>query len=573
MIALTKTQDPAALSEVYLALESQRTPIIRALLFSLLTSVLVLAPTIYMFEVYGRVIDSRSVETLLWLTLLLALCLVVMECLEWVRATMLQAIAHRLDATLSPRVFDLVMELNRLKSAPIGLGPLQDLKTVREFIYSPAVLSALELPTALIFLVVVYFINPVLGLVCFGAAVVQVLISVMNDKRTQPPLLAGQKAAVEAQRYADSSLRNAQTIQGMGMLAAIHRRWFEKQRTFLRLQAVASDRGGGFQAATKSLQLMLSSAILGLSAYLILENKFPGGPGMMIVASTLGGRILQPIVQLVGNWRSVVQFKDSYERLTAMLTHVPPAAPTMPLPAPIGHLQVEQLAVNVPGTNQNILRGIEFSLSPGQALAIVGPSACGKSTLVRALMGLWPAVNGKVRLDGADIHQWKKRELGPYLGYLPQSVGLLDGTVAENIARFGAVDMASVQEAAELVGLGPLIAQLPQGYDTHIGLDGEMLSGGQRQRLALARALYGSPRLIVLDEPNSSLDEAGDHALSAALTTMKARGSTIVVVTHRLSILSVVDGILFLQEGSQKAFGPRDQVLESLRKAAQGGAA
>lgn len=558
-----------ALSELRRAFDSQRPEFIRAFWFSMVTGLMALAPTIYMFEVYGRVVDARSMATLGWLTLLVVLAYLVLETMEWARAEMLRASAARLDRQLGNRVFEAVFEINKARGTATQTQPLQDLKTLREFLYSPAVTAALELPVSVIFLVLIYIISPLLGLVSLAGAITQVTLGYFNDRRTQPPLLAANKGAVAAQQYADGSLRNAQVIEAMGMLQSVHRRWFAKQREFLKLQAVASERAGGFQSVTKTLQLLLSSGLLGFSAWLLLENALPGGPAMMIVASTLGGRLIAPMAQLVSNWRQVVNFKDSYERMDNLLTAVPPKQAGMPLPAPVGQLLVEGLVAGPPGTNQPILRGLQFGLNPGEVLAVVGPSASGKSTLARLLVGAWPAMSGKVRLDGADVFAWNKEELGPHMGYLPQEVELFEGTLAENIARFGEVEAQKLQLALERVGLTDLVQALPQGVQTFIGRDGAVLSGGQRQRVGLARAIYGSPRLVVLDEPNSSLDEAGEKALAGMIQAGRAEGTTFVVITHRTAILQVVDKMLVLKDGTQQAFGPRDEVLVALQKNAQ----
>ena len=316
----------------------------------------------------------------------------------------------------------------------------------------------------------------------------------------------------------------------------------------------------------------MGSALLGLGGWLVLQNTLAGGAGMMIVASVLGGRMLAPVVLAVSQWRAVVNVRDAWRRLDGLLAAVPEPAESMSLPAPRGVLQVEQIVAAAPGSNAPILRGVAFALAPGEVLGVVGPSASGKTTLARVLIGLWPSMGGKVRLDGADVFAWNKLELGPHLGYLPQGVELLDGTLAENIARFGEVDRAKVEAAARLVGLHDFILALPQGYDSPVGPGGAILSGGQRQRVALARALYGDPVFVVLDEPNSSLDEAGDAALLQAIAQMKARGTTFVVMTHRVSVLGVADKMLVLRDGTQQAFGPRDQVLAALNQANQSAA-
>ncbi len=352
------------------------------------------------------------------------------------------------------------------------------------------------------------------------------------------------------------------------MLRDIHQRWIAKQRAFLGLQAQASGQAGFYQAASKFLQNTVSSAMLGLGAWLLLRNELAGGPGMMIVGSILGGRVLAPLIQVVTQWQSLVNAGDAYSRLDQLLTALPVRPAGMALPAPQGQLLVENLMAAAPGTQTPILKGLNFGLQPGEVLAVVGPSASGKTTLARLLVGLWPALGGKVRLDGADVYTWSKDELGPHVGYLPQGVELFDGTVADNIARFGAVDTALLEFAARMVGLHEFIMSLPKGYDSPVGREGAMLSGGQRQRIALARALYGKPAFVVLDEPNSSLDEQGDAALAEAISRMAARGTTFVVMTHRTSVLAVANKMLVLRDGQAQAFGARDELLKALNEAA-----
>jgi len=522
-----------------------------------------------MFEVYGRVVDAQSMETLLWLTVLVVWVYIVMEVLEWARAELMRGASVEFDKKMSPRVFTAMFELNRARGTAGQVQPITDLRTVRDFFYSPALMSMLEAPTAIAFLILIYLISPVLGIVSLVAAIIQVGLGVMNDKRTQPPLLAADKVAIEAQQYADGSLRNAQVIESMGMLTNIHRRWFTKQREFLKLQAVASERAGAFQATTKVLQLTLSSGLLGLSAWLLLKNDLAGGPAMMIVASTLGGRVLAPMAQLVAQWRSVVNFKDSYKRLEELLTIIPARDAGMPLPAPLGQLAVEALVAGPPGSNQPILRGIQFGLAPGEVLAVIGPSASGKTTLARMLVGLWPAMAGKVRLDGADVFMWNKNELGPHMGYLPQGVELFEGSFADNIARFGEVDPDEVERAAKAMDVHALIAAMPKGYNASVGRDGESLSGGQRQRVAIARAIYGNPKLVVLDEPNANLDDVGEKALMQAVMLMKQQGKTIFLISHRPQVMAVADRLLILADGQVQASGPKDGVLAALTKARQ----
>lgn len=554
----------------------------RAWVFAVLAGLLVLAPTAYMFEVYGRVVNSRNPTTLLMLSLLLLLALAVMECIEWAKQESLREAAAQVDQDLAPRLFGSLFEAyERGVAAPSAL-PLQEWRSVREFMHSPAVGAALEAPVALVFLVLMFLISPVLGWAALAGAVVQVLLAWLNQRRTGLPLSEAGKAAGVAQAYAEGAFRNAQVMHAMGMLAPVLRRWTEKQQQFVQAQAQASDSAGGFQALTKFVQTTISSMLLGLGAWLFLENRLPGGAGMMIVASTLGGRLLAPLVVVVTHWRTVQQAAAAWQNLTSWLNKVPQRAAPMPLPRPQGLLSVEALTAGVPSalsgaTGENgpglgapppVLRGLQFVVRPGEVLAVVGPSASGKTTLARLLVGLWPASVGKVRLDGADVHTWDKAELGPHLGYLPQAVELLEGTLAENVSRFGRPDPQRLEAAVQAAGLQDLLAQLPQGLETSVGREGAHLSGGQRQRVGLARALYGHPALVVLDEPNANLDEAGERALVEAMVRMKQRGTTFVVMTHRTGVLAVADKLLVLADGAQQAFGPRDEVLAALNKAA-----
>ncbi|WP_372826164.1 type I secretion system permease/ATPase [Polaromonas sp.] len=560
-------------SELRRAMTTLRPYFVRATWFSLCASLLILAPSGYMLEVYDRVINSRSHMTLAMLTVLVLGAYVLMEILEWARAEILYEGSVQLDHKMRNRVFDAIFEAN-LKRMPGGsVQPINDFRVVREFLYSPPLLALMEAPVSLVFLGLMFAISPVLGWSAVVGSLVQVFVGWLNEKNTQPPLVAANRSAIAAQQYADSSLRNAQVIESMGMLRDIHRRWMGKQREFLGLQAIASDRAGGYQAATKFLQVTMGSLLLGLGAWLLLHNQLNGGAGMMIVGSILGGRVLAPLVQIVTQWRTVVNVRDAWQRLEGLLATVPRRPVAMTLPAPHGLLQVESLMAGAPSGGPAIIKNVAFSLSPGEVLAVVGPSASGKTTLARLLVGLWPAAGGKVRLDGADIFTWDKSELGPHIGYLPQGVELLEGTLAENIARFGDIENAKIKAAARAVGLHDFIMSLPEGYDSPVGREGAMLSGGQRQRVALARAIYGDPVLVILDEPNSSLDEAGDAALASAILELKARGTTFVVMTHRTSVLAVADKMLVLRDGIMQAFGPRDEVLAALKQANEQAAA
>ena len=556
-------------SELSLAFEPLKTVILKAIGFSTLISLLALMPTVYMLEVYDRVVNSRSGMTLLMLTVLIVLAYAVMELLEKIRGALMRAAGVQVDEALSKRVYD-AMFLGFLKRQVGGSTQvLNDLKLVREFLANPALMALFEAPVALVALALIFAISPILGWASVLGAIAQLGVAYMNERATRKPLNEANRSAVGAQQFAEASLRNAHVMESMGMLDAVHDRWQKRQQEFVAYQATASEGAGLWTSMSKAVQQVMSSLLLGLGAWLFLKNMLNGGESMMIIGSVLGGRVLAPLSQIVAQWNSVVTVRAAWSRLDNLLANVPVKPEAMPLPAPKGMLTVEGLMAGAPGQQVPIVRGVQFALSPGEVLAVVGPSASGKTTLARLLVGLWPAMSGKVRLDGADVFTWEKTELGPYLGYLPQGVELLDGTLAENIARFGEVDMAQVEAAARLVGVHELIMSLPQGYNSPVGRDGAMLSGGQRQRVGLARALYGKPVFVVLDEPNSSLDEAGDAALANAIATLKQLGTTFVVMTHRTSVLGVADKMLIMREGAQQAFGPRDEVLAALQQKAK----
>jgi ATP-binding cassette subfamily C exporter for protease/lipase len=562
-----KPQTPP--SELALAFEPLKPVLMRAAGFSMIISLLALSPTVYMLEVYERVVNARSGMTLAMLTVVVVLCYAVMEILEKVRGAMMRAAGVQLDEKLSERVYNAMFQGFLKRHVSGGTQVLNDLKLVREFLFNPALLAVLEAPVALVALALIFAINPLLGWSAVLGALAQMGVAYMNERATRKPLNEANRSAAAAQQFAEASLRNAHVMESMGMLDAVQARWQKRQDQFLAHQAQASEGAGLWTAMSKLIQQLMGSVLLGLGAWLFLGNALNGGDSMIIIGSVLGGRVLAPLGQVVAQWNAVVNVRAAWARLEALLAQIPEKPEAMSLPAPKGFLTVEALMAGAPGQQVPIVRGVQFGIQPGEVLAVIGPSASGKTTLARLLVGLWPAISGKVRLDGADVHAWDKAELGPYLGYLPQGVELLDGTLAENIARFGDVDMVQVEAAARLVGLHELIMSMPQGYNSPIGREGTMLSGGQRQRVGLARALYGKPVFVVLDEPNSSLDEVGDAALAKAIATLKQMGTTFVVMTHRSSILGVADKILLMREGAQQAFGPRDEVLAALQQKAQ----
>ena len=539
----------------------------RALLFSIGVNLLILAPTVYMLQVYDRVVNSRSQETLLMLTLFVLGCYALMEAFEWVRRETLAAAGEVLDRKLGGRLFAAVFQANLRKLRVGGPAVFGDFRALREFVSGPAVLAILDTPGSLLFLVIIFLINPILGYAATVVAAIQLLLTWVTERSTRATLGEASKEAVRAQSYATATLNNAEVVRAMGMRPQLHDRWMTIQRKHLQLQADASRQVAGTMASNKFFQLLQGSLMIGLGVWLTLIGAFPGGEALFVVASIIAGRAIAPLGQLIGSWKTISAARQSYARLDNLLTALPEPKPGMPLPPPAGKLAVEAVSAAPAGSNVILLRNISFALNPGTVLGVVGPTASGKSTLARLLVGLWTPQSGRVRLDGADVAQWNKSELGPHVGYLPQDVEIFAGTLAENIARFGDTDPARIEDALARAGLSDWVQTLENGLDTLVGEGGETLSGGQRQRVALARAIYGRPRLLVLDEPNASLDEEGERELVRTLLQLKAEGAAVVVITHRTSILAAVDQLLVLKDGAIVKIGPRDEVLAALGQA------
>lgn len=522
-------------------------------------------PMVYMMEVYARVVPTRSHETLLWLTLAVLGIYVLLEVISDYCTKTLRHASLEFDKRLRRRVVGEIFSAKISKPRLVSTLPVGDLQKIRDFTYSPAALAMIEAPVSLVYLILIFQINFWLGAFSLFGALLQLIIVGVTERLVRPPMDAANSAGGEAQFFSNAALMNAQVVGAMGMYANIEARWLKFQREFLRRQAEASDWAGLLSNAAKVNMMLQGSLGLGLSFWLMTEGGIAHG-GLALLGGVIGGKVLQPLLVVVSSWRNVAEARESYERLGALLEVSNPPVSALPLPAPSGELVVENITLTAPGSNFKILSGINFGLPAGKVLAIIGPSGSGKSSLVKVMLGLWQPDVGTVRLDGADIHQWDKDELGPYLGYVGQDVDLFEGSVADNISRFGDVDMPAVQDAARLVGIDSLINSLSNGYDTNIGPYGANLSGGQRQRLALARAFYKKPKFIVLDEPNSSLDQEGDDALARAIMELKGAGSTVVIVTHRLSVLDVCDRILLIKSGAQQIYGGKDQVLEHLRQ-------
>ena len=538
----------------------------QVLFFSLFINLLVLAPSWYMLEVYDRVINSSNSHTLVMLTLIVLLMYLVLEVLEFARSGMMFNMAESLENQLREGLFDHTFKV-KLRQSPGGsLQVFNDLKTVQDALTSPGLTALIDIPFALIALILIFLIDATLGWFALGGAVLLGIVTLLNQTRIQEPLKKATQGSINAQTYVSSVIKNAQVIESMGMLKAIHKRWQEKQNEFLIHQGIASDRAGVNQAISKCLQTIQGSMLLGFGCWLTLKGELPNGGSLIIIGSILGGRVLSPLVLLVSYWRPLLSAQEALSRLEKVIALFPKPTSSMNLPSPQGHVSAESIVASAPNSQVAILKGVSFNLPAGESLAIIGPSASGKTTLARLLTGVWPAANGKLRLDGADIFTWNKDKLGGFVGYLPQNVELFDGTIAENIARFGELDIDAVKSAASTAGLNNLISSLEDGLDTEIGEDGAFLSGGQRQLVALARAIYKNPRLIVLDEPNSNLDEAGDEALVKAIQTIQTFGATLIIISHRTQILSVIKNTMVLIDGQVKAYGPTKEVIEKLQQ-------
>ncbi|MCG5534680.1 type I secretion system permease/ATPase [Ectothiorhodospira mobilis] len=528
-------------------------------LFSFFINLLMLVPPIFMLQMYDRVLSSGSIPTLVMLLIVAVGLLIVMGLLDWSRNRVLVRAGTRLDALLDRRLFDATF-FRALRSPDSGsTQPLKDMVTLRQFMTGQGVFAFFDAPWTPIFLGIIFLFHPVLGVISLIGALILLTLAILNEFLTRKPLGAANSEYIKESDYASSNLRNAEVLEAMGMTGRLRDRWQDLHQNVLGLQAIASDRSANLTAISRSLRMILQVGILAAGAYLAVEQVIT--PGVMIAASIIMGRALAPVDQAMHAWRGFIGARGAWDRLNKVLESTPAAGEHMQLPEPQGRVSVENIVVIPPGSRTPALRGVKLELPPGRVLGVIGPSAAGKSSFARALVGVWPTYAGDVRIDGAEINNWDREQLGPYIGYLPQDIELFAGTIAENIARFGEVDPDQVVEAARKTGLHDMILHLPEGYDTRIGIHGGALSAGQRQRVALARAVYGNPRLIVLDEPNSNLDEAGEQALVQTIQQLRDEGRTVVIIAHRPAVLSAVDEILVLKDGQTAALGPRQEVL------------
>jgi ATP-binding cassette subfamily C protein PrsD len=535
-------------------------------LFSAVVNILALTGSLYMLQVYDRVLSSRSVPTLIGLSLITLAAYALSGGLDMLRGKMLARIGARFDEQLSTRVFDLVstMPLKGAKQAE-SMQPIRDLDTIRGFLSSLGPTALFDMPFMPIFLLGCFLIHPWLGVMSVVGGVVIVILTIYTDAKSKGPSYEMTKSSAERHVMAESSRRNAEAIRALGMRDFLARRYGEVHVRHVNDGLRASESTSGISAFAKVFRMVLQSAILGLGAYFVIHGEMSGG--LMIAASIMMSRALAPIEIAVAHWKGFTASRQAYRRLQHIMSIVPAQDQRMPLPAPKARLTVQEVYAGAPGAQLPIVQAASLQLQAGQGLGLIGPSASGKSTLARTLVGVWSTMRGEIRLDGAALDQWEPDALGRHIGYLPQDVELFEGTIAENISRFQPdAKPEDVISAAKTAGAHELILNFPDGYDTRIGEGGASLSGGQRQRVALARALYGNPFLVVLDEPNASLDGAGDEALNQAILSVRQRGGIVIVITHRPAALGQVDQVAIMEEGRIKAMGPRDEVLQSVMK-------
>ncbi len=527
--------------------------------FSMFINILQLTFPIYMLLIYDRVLSSYSMSTLAVLTIAAVVSLIVMSVLEFIRSRLLVRCGVAIDQALSRDVLDEVLKQAAIPGSNPSQATLSDVNTLRNFFGGNAIFTLFDIPWTPLFLAVIFFLHPLMGMVATGGAVLLVILAIINEKVSRKPLTAANVANSTSMRFVESARRNGQLVRSMGMIGSVTTRWHGFNDSVMKLQTQASRKSGLVQSISGWLRQSMQVFIYGVGAWLTLRGETTAG--VMIASSIIMGRALAPVQMGIGSWKNMIEARSAWGRLDTMFTDRSDPE-KMDLPAPTGQLEAENVGFSI--NKKVILDDISFSLQPGESVGMIGPSGAGKSTLCRLLLGIWPASSGAVRMDGSDIYSWDQEKLGPYIGYLPQDIELFSGTVAENIARLGEVDSEVVIAAAQSAGVHEMVLNFPEGYDTRIGDGGIVLSGGQRQRIGLARALYGSPKLVVLDEPNSNLDEAGESALLASWPKLKAAGTTLIVVSHKPSLLTSVDKVLMIAEGKIVIFGPRDAVFKKL---------
>jgi ATP-binding cassette subfamily C protein EexD len=554
------TSEPSDLGR---ALAACRRSFLTTAFFSLFVNLLMLVPAIYMLAVYDRVLMSGSESTLMMLTVITIFLFLVLGGLEWIRSRIMVATSARLDEHLGERVFDAIFAQSLTSGGAAATAqPLTDLLQIRQFLTGPGLLAFFDAPWIPIYVGLMFLFHLYFGVVAILSMLLLAGLAYWNELATRTDLADANRESIEATQFVQRNIRNAEVVEAMGMLPRLRARWSARQIQVLALQSRASTKAGLINALARTYRLTIQSLVLGLGAYLAIQKAI--SPGLVISGSILLGRALAPLDQMIAGWRGFLGAREAYGRLDTLLRTIPERAARMSLPPLRGQVTLEDLVIAVPGRNEPILNGVTLTIQPGTTVALIGPSAAGKSTLARAILGLYLPARGRVCLDSADLHNWDRTQLGQYVGYLPQDVELLDGTVAENIARFGPIEADRVVEAARWAGIHEMILTLPQAYDTPLIGRSVALSAGQQQRLGIARAIYGRPRVVVLDEPNANLDMAGEAALMTTLRHLQRDGCTVVVVTHRTNVLQAAHKIALIVQGRLARYGSREEVLAAM---------
>lgn len=530
--------------------------------FSLFINMLMLVPSFYMLQVYDRVMQSRSLETLTFLTIIVAVLFLTMGLLEVVRSRILVRISNKIDLDLNTKLYNTIFDLARLQPGKTTASPIADLTKLRQYMTGNGIFAFFDAPWFPIYLFVMYIFSPIFAAFTVFAAIVIFSITIINERTTKKSLAQANMLNNQSTSFLNKNLQNAEIIHAMGMNESIKHKWLQKHLSFLKVQSEASDVAGKWANTSKTTRQLFQSLTYGVGAYLAIKGLI--SPGTIIAGAVLMGRTLAPLDLLTNSWKGFADAKGAYGRLNGLLKQFNEKQETMDLPTPEGEISIENIMVVPPLSKTPALKGINMIIPKGSVVGVIGPSGSGKSTLARAILGVWPLYNGTVRLDGADIHKWDSQKLGPYIGYLPQDIELFEGTIAENIARLGEVDSQKVVEAAKISGVHEIILRFPHGYDTVIGPGGIGLSGGQRQRVGLARAIYNNPILVVLDEPNSNLDADGEVALVNTIKYLKSIGSTVIIISHKTDILLITDLIALIKDGMLSMYGKSSEVLVKL---------
>ena len=559
-----KKIDEVEESELKQTIIKAKKSIFMAGLFSMFINVLMLVPPLYMLQLYDRVLTSRSESTLYMLTLIVIVLFVTMGLLEVVRSRVLVKFGNRFANILSNRIFESTFELANKKPEAASSRLMGDFTQLRQFLTGNGLFAFFDAPWIPIYIIVLFLFHPYFGFFAIFAAIILVAITFLNEYTTKEKMDNANTLNRDSMMQLEANIRNAEVINAMGMKTNVRKKWEEKYFGFLNAQNDASNKAGIWSNLSKTLRMFFQSMILGLGAYLAVNMELSAG--MMIAGSIIMGRALAPLDLMIATWKGFSGARMSYKRIDQLLKDFPKNKEYMELPAPKGFISVEGVYAKPPASNKYTLENLNFSINKGDILGVIGASAAGKSTLARIILGVWPVQIGTVRIDGADISQWDREHLGKYIGYLPQDIELFSGTISENIARFNEVDSQKVIEAAMKAGVHEMILRLPEGYDTPIGTAGTVLSGGQRQRIGLARAIYDNPVFVVLDEPNSNLDEQGELALLKTVEELKQSGTTVVIITHRPNILKVTNKILIMNTGKVERYASTEEILGAVAK-------